>query len=631
MRRVIGLAGVAVCLLAAPAAQQQRPPAPTFRSTTQYVAVDVIVTDSSDRVITDLTRDDFIITEQGRPQTIEDFSFVSVPLESRTIDLEVPPPPPSDVGSNASQPRASRAMAFVIDDQLLRPQDLIPLRRTMVQFLQQLSSDDQVAVTYISRSDLSQDFTNDIGRLIENVRTQKDAFSMGELSSRTDGREKLFVLENAIKTLSAARQPRRAIVLVSASGCLPYGPGVINAACRDLIRNAQRAGVPIYTLDPRLFTDPNFVNGINTDAPGATAGESGATPFSPAIESMRILATETGGRGFSGMSDVPRAVREILIENGRYYLLGFYPKPLVNDGKFHDIEVKVKRPGLTVRARAGYNADPASPKATTPKREMTAALGAGLDDPSLPIRVFVAPMSPSMGGTTRAVVTIELAYPLPERGATKLNDDLRVGIMALTPDAKIKASFQRDIKFTGTWKPTARGTFVINEVIDLPTEPLTIRVGVSSTALGKTGTTHVEVDVPDYRDSDLQLSPLVLGTSQYTLDAAVGLDTIRQLVPFQPATARAFARTDTLTIFARVFWRTKHADADVRVSVQGPSAVAPETTSISGQRASSGHTQSKFSTTLPLRGLTPGAYVLRVEAQQHTGKPFARQVPFEIK
>jgi hypothetical protein len=331
------------------------------------------------------------------------------------------------------------------------------------------------------------------------------------------------------------------------------------------------------------------------------------------------------------MGDIPRAVNEIMIENGSYYLLGFYPKPLLNDGKFHEIDVKVKRPGLTVRARAGYNADPATPKPTTPKREMTASLGAGLDDPSLPVRVFVAPMSASVGGKTRAVVTIELAYPLPETGATKLNDELRVGILALNPDAKIKASFQREYQFTGTWKPTARGTFVINEIIDLPTEPLTVRVGVSSTALGKTGTTHVEVDVPDFRDSDVQLSPLVLGTSQYALDAAVGLDTIRSLVPFQPATTRTFSGTDTLRIFARVFWRTKHPSTDIRVSLQGPSAVPPQTTSVAGVRAPTGHTQARFNTTLPLRALAPGPYVLSVEALQPSGKPFLRQVPFEVR
>ena len=648
MRRILVVtAVVAAALIASPVIAQrgagqrgggQRPPnqppprqqAPTFRSSTQYVAVDVIVTDRSDRIVTDLTREEFTITENGQTQTIDDFAFVSVPLENRTIDLDAPPLPPSDVGSNASQPRASRAMAFIIDDHEIKPKDLIPLRRAMVQFLQQLSSDDQVAVTYIARSDLSQDFTNDIGRLIETVKGQKDAFTMGEISPRTPGREKLFVLENAIKSLSAARQPRRAIVLLTTRGCTPLGPDMINAACRDLINNAQKAGVPIYTLDPRLFNGQ--VDEIAAPAaPAAPAGESGRTPFGEATDSMRTLAAETGGRGFSGMAEIPRAVREILTENGSYYLLGFYPKPIINDGKFHELEVKVSRPGLVVRARKGYTADPAEPKVLSPNKAMTAALGAGLDDPSLPVRAFVAPMAPGIGGKTRAVVTVELTYPRLDIDTKTLNDELRVGILALTPDAKIKASFQRDYQFTGTWKATARGTFVINEVIDLPTEPLTVRVGVTSNALGKTGTAHVEVDVADYRDEDVQLSSLIIGTPQYSLDAAVGLDTIRALVPYQPATSRTFSNSDTLRIFARVYWRTKYPETEVRVSVKGPSPIPVQTTTVTGPRAPTGHTQGRFNTSLPLRGMTHGSYVLRVEASQAAGKPFVREVPFEIR
>src|SRR5688572_19384854 len=167
-------------IVAAPLAQQrasppQRPPAPTFRSTTQYVAVDVIVTDNQDRIVRDLTKADFTVTEAGVLQTIDDFSFVEVPLATRTVDAIAPPPPPADVGSNTGHPRASRAMAFVIDDIGLKPQDLIPLRRTMVKFLETMSTDDQVAMTYIAHSDLSQDFTNDIGRLIASVQKQKEA------------------------------------------------------------------------------------------------------------------------------------------------------------------------------------------------------------------------------------------------------------------------------------------------------------------------------------------------------------------------------------------------------------------------------------------------------------------------
>src|SRR5262245_61631108 len=94
------------------AAQQQ----PTFRRSTPYVSVDVVVTDKDDVAVRDLTKDDFEITENGRPQTIADFSFVSVPLGKRVIDVDAPPQPSSDVGSNASTPRSSRAIVIFVDD-----------------------------------------------------------------------------------------------------------------------------------------------------------------------------------------------------------------------------------------------------------------------------------------------------------------------------------------------------------------------------------------------------------------------------------------------------------------------------------------------------------------------------------
>jgi hypothetical protein len=48
-------------------------------------------------------------------------------------------------------------------------------------------------------------------------------------------------------------------------------------------------------------------------------------------------------------------------------------------------------------------------------------------------------------------------------------------------------------------------------------------------------------------------------------------------------------------------------------------------------RAPSGHTQGRFNTTLPLRGLAPGSYVLRVEAVHPDNKSFIREVPFEVR
>jgi hypothetical protein len=83
---------------------------PQFRSTTTYVVLDVVVTDRDDRVITDLTKDDFRITERGRPQAIADFTFVSIPPANRVVDLDAPLLAPPTIRRSAGlSGRATRA------------------------------------------------------------------------------------------------------------------------------------------------------------------------------------------------------------------------------------------------------------------------------------------------------------------------------------------------------------------------------------------------------------------------------------------------------------------------------------------------------------------------------------------
>jgi hypothetical protein len=324
------------------------------------------------------------------------------------------------------------------------------------------------------------------------------------------------------------------------------------------------------------------------------------------------------------------AVDKILVDNGSFYALGFYPEPLVRDGKYHEIKVTVKRPGVHVRSRERYLAEATGTPASTPTREMTSTLGAGVDDPSLPIRAFVAPLVPEPHAT-RSVVTIELHYPLPEGESRVLDDDLRVGILALTPDGKIKASFQRPIRFTGTWKPGARGTFVINEMIDLPRESLRLRVGVTSATLGKSGTAHIDLSVPKFGATELQLSPIVLGSSADEPDVADGLDTIRPLVPFQPTTTRAFEHGDTLRVFGQAYWRASDPTVDAALKVTGNTQVAPRHLTIRGASQSPGLYQATIDETLPLAGLASGSYVLQLEIRLPDNKSARREVPFVVK
>ena len=71
-------------------------------------------------------------------------------------------------------------------------------------------------------------------------------------------------------------------------------------------------------------------------------------------DSLRTLADETGGYAAVNSNNISTALNRIVRLNSTSYVLGYYPKDARSDGRFHKIEVRVKRPGLRVSARKGY-------------------------------------------------------------------------------------------------------------------------------------------------------------------------------------------------------------------------------------------------------------------------------------
>ena len=435
---------------------------------------------------------------------------------------------------------------------------------------------------------------------------------------------KMVTLRSVVRTLESSRHARRAVFLVGSSGCVPHMPQDQWGECRDLVKHAREAGVPFYTLDPRLFIGADI---IEASSPGERAA---ATAIELARrDEMLTLASATGGRAATRAGDPVRAATEVIAENGSYYLLGFYPDPPPNDGKFHEIQAAVTCPGLRVRARLGYKAPAPVTRPSTPVRDLTERLGAGVDDPSLPIRVFVAPIGPAPNGRTRTLVTMEITYPITSAEG-ELDEDLQVGILALTPDAKIKASFQRPINLAGTRRPGANATFVVNETIDLPTEKLSLRVGVTSRALARSGTAHIYVDPPDFTDKDLTLSGILIGAPKDAADATGGLESLEGVAPFQPITRRTFASGDTLRLFARAYWKRNAESANVTIQIVGGEARPAQTVELPGRRTAGGGREGDLDGELPLTGLRAGAYVLRIEAALPSGTAVVRQIPFEV-
>src|SRR5262245_47841763 len=107
----LGLSSVLVARQASPP-QQTRP---VFRSSTELVEVDVVVVDKAGNPVHGLTRDDFVVTDRKKPQSIE--TFQEIRREDESADVSTMPPATThvDIASNTTA-RSGRLVVLLLDD-----------------------------------------------------------------------------------------------------------------------------------------------------------------------------------------------------------------------------------------------------------------------------------------------------------------------------------------------------------------------------------------------------------------------------------------------------------------------------------------------------------------------------------
>jgi len=639
----------ALLLIAILPGWQQRP---TFRSGIEYVQLDVVVTGKDDRPVPGLTQNDFEIVERGKPQTIASFQAITIPAAHRTVVDTKAATPAIDVVSNVHSV-AGRQWVLVIDDLHIIEQHLLHTKKVVQAFLESLPAEDQVAVVFVGRSDLSQDFSSDLGAQIRTVDRIKgslgfayDAADRGGASAvprvadadrHSYGIATTDVLKNVVAALARSSYSRKAIVYYSEGITYPlvadltadtmgYARDIIDR-WHEALEAGRRAGVPIYSLDPRGIPDCTAVRG---DCPLPRE------KIQNQQDHLRELAENTGARAFVNRPDPVAAVRELIDDNSIFYVLGYNPDPFERDGKFHSVEVKVKgRPDLKVRARAGYTA-PRAGKATEgeTKQSLDDALGAALPVAGLQLRAAAAPAAIGEKGMTTAV-TLEVTYP--DMAPGKFDDDLQFGIVALDHEGKIDAQMRGSYQYTATAIAGQIVSYTINQPIDLPAKPLTLRIALASSALDRVASIHLPVEVMNPTRDVLQIGAVVLGFAGSARQTAVPAGALKGLVLIQPTLVRTFAASDTLQIHAPLFWRgSDGASAIVALAIKRGDATVRGTrgnvagTPANNRRISRGQTAA-VTGAMSLKDLAAGQYALEIEARLTTGSVARRSVAFEIR
>ena len=118
----------------------------------------------------------------------------------------------------------------------------------------------------------------------------------------------------------------------------------------SVVLAANRAHVSIYPIDP-LAGDHTDQNGPMAPADGPTRD---AAVEAQMRDALRALGDGTAGRAWTTADDVSAGLKQALSDASGYYVLTLSHPQTGHDGRFHDVNVVVRRPGLTLRARPGY-------------------------------------------------------------------------------------------------------------------------------------------------------------------------------------------------------------------------------------------------------------------------------------
>jgi VWFA-related protein len=382
-------------LAQAPRAPQSDAPRPatssaTFSTTTNLVVVDVTVSGRDGTPIGNLTKDDFLLYEDGKLQTLASCDLQK--LESKPIAVQQTslkdrsqapalPKPPSAATGNEEKYRDRRLMVMFFDFSSMQPPEQIRAVDAAIKFLgMQMTASDMVSImVFGSALKTVRDFTDDRDLLISTIRgfhigESSELASMSETGADSEDQSGLYVadetefnifntdrklvaLEDAARRLSVY-QEKKALVYLS-SGV--EKTGVDNQSqLRATINAAVRANVAFYPIDAR---------GLSASAPGGDASQVGAVgsklysgagqralrdSFHNQQETLFTLASDTGGKALLDSNDLTVGIRQVQKDINSYYVLTYSSSNTAQDGRYRKIQVKLAPKLATLKAKLDY-------------------------------------------------------------------------------------------------------------------------------------------------------------------------------------------------------------------------------------------------------------------------------------
>jgi len=454
-------------LLGSPAGAQNTPPF-SERVDVDIINVDAFVQDASGHAVEDLEAEDFEIFEDGKQVEISNFfqnpktAAPGSPAEDPQASLAASSTPPSPTATPVPAEEGQRLNLVVyIDLYNLRPAHRTQVVKALGLFLEdRIHQGDRILMmTHQRNLQLIHPFTQDLKQVSEGLAKVAKMTTNGQVQDAERLRARKSLLETDYDPIEAIRLfaqqqrletevsmqaleatlrslgglPGRKALLYVSDG-LEKQPGIdLYRLYQDLYSPRERPGlealrndlsevfsrvataanarqITLYTLQARGAGSLGSTSAERGGDLPIVAGESVANAERAASEQEPLiaLAAETGGSAILNTANFAGALARLSNDWSSAYSLGFRASSK-GDGRYHKIEVKLKRPGLKVRHRSGYVDNPVEQRVAD--RALSSLL---LDVESNPLGVQVEFATEQDAGAKKFLVPLLVRIPLRE-------------------------------------------------------------------------------------------------------------------------------------------------------------------------------------------------------------------------
>jgi len=528
-------------------AQVQRP---VFRSGTELVLVNVVVRDKAGTVVRNLTRDDFIVTEDDKPQVVTSFDFEE--LDKAAAEAAAPgidvaqtilPQRPAARASDAQPVQAApkvdmrgrRLIVLFFDLSSMQPEELQRAVTSAHEYVEQkLSPVDMIAVASFSTSlRVDQDFTADKealtaaidafgdanGQGFDAADSSDDASDNGNAFSADDTEFSIFntdrrldALQSLADALSGIQQKKS--VIYFSSGMSQQGSDN-QVQLRRTIDRANRANVSLYAADMRGLQaappggDATQGSRRGTGAFSGAAVASQVSRMAASQDTLTSIAEDTGGRAFFDANTFTQVFQRVVADTSAYYILGYSSTNPAEDGRFRRIRVRLKRADLKLEYRSGYYAGRDFAHSSKEDKEQQLQDQLVSDLSSTDISAYVSTAYFRLADN-RYYIPISVVMPGYQVPLAKTIDVLGL----VRDDQKRPVGRIRDtVRLAGDGADAIRKKTVQYETgMEMPPGKFHLKIVVRENGDGTFGSYETDIVVPDLKKDQIKLSSIVVGT-----------------------------------------------------------------------------------------------------------------------